>query len=691
MNARIRQAEQQAVEEKLLNVTLTKTMGGAIADPLSYGVGSSPTDLPQIADSIAAESSQAYTTKDTNCAEKLPPTPAAPGNADSTAAESPQENTADETNEQKATAPESTTDFQLTNSDWFFKEEISVDMQEVERRECGVSGLVPKKAEIKASEDGLTITVKGESKPISNFTVLSMGLLSEHSVTKNGEIVVITVCNKVTHTAKTVEVSSAELKNGDWITQKLGLKYTVSDYKSVRVYLNYLLPHAKNFEVITDPGWHDGVYARPKDFVGKGEYQVKATGFEPETYDISETEEAKDKAKTALDTLLACTKKKVIMRMMLFTLIISMLTSVFLRSPFQRIPQYIFALIGVTGTGKTTLVQALLCFLKDYSYFNLSVGYTSASLRKALVKYRDTILFVDDLVDNNDSESMENLDKLTRLFGNAGSSYKTFYGESAAWSRAIFTGEVDPLLRKSSMNRMVLAHISREDIDFDKVTEMNKAETKELYAQAIGDLLLEVSERGPDKVVSELYNSFLDFDNRLNATHKGLCQHRVEAYAWMLAAEKFYREYRGDEKYDDPDALFNYAVQNLKNDYIQSLYEMPEYVFCKTIVESSTKFQQTVAEKPLDSEKWGYNSAEFLYIVDERLERVLYICDLQGINKKALIRSLIQKEIIKPEQGRGQKYRLTVTNVGAFRTYRVDIGKANDFIRDTETCDNIGE
>lgn len=132
------------------------------------------------------------------------PTTSSLGISESTAAESPQENTADETNEQKATAPESTTDFQLTNSDWFFKEEISVDMQEVERRECGVSGLVPKKAEIKASEDGLTITVKGESKPISNFTVLSMGLLSEHSVTKNGEIVVITVCNKVSYSGSTL-------------------------------------------------------------------------------------------------------------------------------------------------------------------------------------------------------------------------------------------------------------------------------------------------------------------------------------------------------------------------------------------------------------------------------------------------------------------------------------------------------
>lgn len=122
------------------------------------------------------------------------PTTSSLGISESTAVESPQGDT----------AQGSATSVRLTNSNWFFKEEISVDMQEVDRRDREVSGLVPKKAEIKASEDGLTITVKGESRPISNFTVLSMGLLSEHSVTKNGEIVVITVCNKVSYSGSTL-------------------------------------------------------------------------------------------------------------------------------------------------------------------------------------------------------------------------------------------------------------------------------------------------------------------------------------------------------------------------------------------------------------------------------------------------------------------------------------------------------
>lgn len=81
----------------------------------------------------------------------------------------------------------------------------------------------------------------------------------------------------------------------------------------------------------------------------------------------------------------------------------------------------------------------------------------------------------------------------------------------------------------------------------------------------------------------------------------------------------------------------------------------------------------------------------FFYIVDERLEKILYACDLQGINKKALIRSLIEKGIVLPEQNRGQKFRLAINNIGSFRCYRLDREKAEGFIKYIETRGNIGE
>lgn len=102
---------------------------------------------------------------------------------------------------------------------------------------------------------------------------------------------------------------------------------------------------------------------------------------------ISVDEKERAAAINAFDTLLSCNKDKVTMMMLFFTLIISMLTSVFKRSGIARIPHYA---LGVTGSGKTTLVKALLSFIKDYSYLGLSVGYTEAAFSKNLFIYRET-------------------------------------------------------------------------------------------------------------------------------------------------------------------------------------------------------------------------------------------------------------------------------------------------------------
>ena len=100
--------------------------------------------------------------------------------------------------------------------------------------------------------------------------------------------------------------------------------------------------------------------------------------------EISDDEKERTAAMIVFDTLLSCTKDNIAMMMLFFTLIISMLTSVFKRSGIARIPQYVLGVIGVIGSGKTTLVKALLSFIKDYSYFDLSVGYTEAAFRKIL-------------------------------------------------------------------------------------------------------------------------------------------------------------------------------------------------------------------------------------------------------------------------------------------------------------------
>lgn len=572
----------------------------------------------------------------------------------------------------------------VTESKWSGMEDKPFDHNEATERAFALLSYMPKSYEIQATETGLEVCIKGNLKPLTNWFVLSIKIHANTDTAKD-QAAVITVLNCDVFEIKTIEVTSKELSNSDWIHEKLGLKYTCSFYKFVRAYIDSLLPFAEEVETVTKPGWNGNTYARCSDCIGSDKITVATNGFEPVSAEISVDEKERTAAMRVFDTLLSCTRDNIAMMMLFFTLIISMLTSVFKRSGIARIPQYALGVIGVTGSGKTTLVKALLSFIKDYSYFDLSVGYTEAAFRKNLVIYRDTILLVDDLVDNNSSEATDNLKLIARLFGNSGSSHKTFNSDATADCRAIFTGEVEPLLVTSSLNRMLFVHVSREDIDFDRVTDMQKSETAALYARAISDLLMHVSEQGPDKVVKKLYASFLSFCDTLNQTHNGLCQRRVEAYSWILATEIYYREYCGEAE-NKSDSLFNYAVKSLKNDYIQTQYDMPEYVFCKTVVDNSSKFQNIDAQKPLESEKWGYSSQEYRYIVDDKQDKLLYSCDLQNINKKALIRSLIQKGIIKPYQGRGQKHRLSIRPVGDFRTYRLDIEEATKYISGVEEC-----
>ena len=567
----------------------------------------------------------------------------------------------------------------VTENKWSDIENKPFDHNEATERAFALLGYMPKSYEIQATETGLEVCIKGNLKPLTNWFVLSIKIHATTDTAKE-QAAVITVLNCDIFEIKTVEVTSKELSNSDWIHEKLGLKYTCSFYKFVRAYIDSLLPFAEEVETVTKPGWNGNTYARCSDCIGSDKITVATNGFEPVSAEISVDEKERAEAMRVFDTLLSCTKDNIAMMMLFFTLIISMLTSVFKRSGIARIPQY-----ALGGSGKTTLVKALLSFIKDYSYFDLSVGYTEAALRKNLVIYRDTILLVDDLVDNNSSEATDNLKLIARLFGNSGSSHKTFNSDATADCRAIFTGEVEPLLVTSSLNRMLFVHVSREDINFDRVTDMQKSETAALYARAISDLLMHVSEQGPDKVVRKLYASFLSFCDTLNQTHNGLCQRRVEAYSWILATEMYYREYRGEAE-NNSDSLFNYAVKSLKNDYIQTQYDMPEYVFCKTVIDNSSKFQNIDAQKPLESEKWGYSSQEYRYIVDDKQDKLLYSCDLQNINKKALIQSLIQKGIIKPDQGRGQKHRLSIRPVGDFRTYRLDIEEATKYISGIEEC-----
>lgn len=137
---------------------------------------------------------------------------------------------------------------------------------------------MPKSYEIQATETGLEVCIKGNLKPLTNWFVLSIKIHATTDTAKE-QAAVITILNCDIFEIKTVEVTSKELSNSDWIHEKLGLKYTCSFYKFVRAYIDSLLPFAEEVETVTKPGWNGNTYARCSDCIGSDRITVATNGF----------------------------------------------------------------------------------------------------------------------------------------------------------------------------------------------------------------------------------------------------------------------------------------------------------------------------------------------------------------------------------------------------------------------------
>ncbi len=120
---------------------------------------------------------------------------------------------------------------------------------------------MPGAYEIKVTERGLEVCIKGNGIPLTNWLVLSIEIHRNVNPEKD-QTAKITVLNCDIGEIKNVEVSSKDLSNSDWINEKLGLKYTCSYYKYARAYINSLLPFADEIETVTKPGWNGNTYAR---------------------------------------------------------------------------------------------------------------------------------------------------------------------------------------------------------------------------------------------------------------------------------------------------------------------------------------------------------------------------------------------------------------------------------------------
>lgn len=507
----------------------------------------------------------------------------------------------------------------------------------------------------------------GENKPsekISNFVVSNITIRCNIDNPDEVAQADLDLVNCATGETPKVTLTSEEITSKRWLA-KLGFKFQCGNYTAFNKYLEMLLMTAETRQYYTRVGWHRNGYVLPdKGFIGKCDGVVETCS--PMEFECNEPsrndDDERKRAMAALDLCIHCTRNKYISLIIFLTMLLSMMTTLFRRGNSNRVPQYTLLLQGASGAGKTTLVKTLFGYFKKYSYFDLSVGFTIPLMLKELDYYTDTPFLADDLVSQCEPQAIKNVEMITRLCGNQGSAHKTTRGTASANCLAILTAEVIPSVNVSTLNRMIILTLSRDDIDFDKVSEAQKSENKVLLSRAICDIIKYIYDNDPDSVIKDITLSFQANAEDFSAKVKGLPQRWVEAYSWLYAINSFFNKYRETCGLAAvPETEFRaYIESRLKEAAHQLMVDHPDYRFCSAISDNHRKFQNKSDNKPLNTNSWGYCTEKYFFVENEKMDAVLNTADISFADRNNLLKMLMNRGILVPDKNRGYKSRITV-------------------------------
>lgn len=138
-------------------------------------------------------------------------------------------------------------------------------------------------------------------------------------------------------------------------------------------------------------------------------------------------------------------------------------------------PSFILAVIGRTGSYKTSTVQATLNPYNNENFSVCSFEDTVASIVATLKQSRDMITIVDDFYTNTDREITAKLEKIIRLNGDKSSVAKKMSGKKIVSESSdtitVVTGEQIPKVRFSSIPRMFIIDF-QEAVNLQALTEL---------------------------------------------------------------------------------------------------------------------------------------------------------------------------------------------------------------------------
>ena len=153
-------------------------------------------------------------------------------------------------------------------------------------------------------------------------------------------------------------------------------------------------------------------------------------------------------------------------------------------------PSFILAVIGRTGSYKTSTVQATLNPYNNENFSVCSFEDTVASIVATLKQSRDMITIVDDFYTNTDREITATLEKIIRLNGDKSSVAKKMSGKKIVSESSdtitVVTGEQIPKVRFSSIPRMFIIDF-QEAVNLQALTELQASQAE--FRGALADFI----------------------------------------------------------------------------------------------------------------------------------------------------------------------------------------------------------
>ena len=492
-----------------------------------------------------------------------------------------------------------------------------------------------------------------------------------------------------------VEISMEEFIKMDWITQRWGIRPTISPGRNMKDYLKDCVQQiSKDIDINTiysHTGWtvqdNKYIYLHSKGGIGSDNIN---TDIPLELSGYSFPKEVRDK-KEAIDLSLETlnlAKHDITIPLLYMTYLAPL---VGLIAEGNRTPNFVLWVYGLTGSRKTS---ASLAFLNHFGNFSSNIPPasfkdTANAIELKAHTLKDSLLLIDDYHPNIDGSDARKLastaERILRMYGDrVGRSRMradtTLNKTYKPRGMAIVTGEDLPK-GASSTARYIGIEIKRDDIDLEILSKLQKEHKKLAEAMAI---YIDWISKNIERVQSFIDEKFdeLKVKYKKETTHGRINDAVIWLsvsfellltflYEYMFICDDKFKKLRLSNEHVIKNILKNqealYRNQEVELMFIDALEEMINLgKLCLLPVNKQNDDNQIISN--YSGKFIGYYDKEFLYLYDSAMYAEVETF-LKGkgqsisVSVNTLLKMLRDKNYIKTEEGQLKPKKLVYDSI----------------------------